>query len=60
METSTPIPPPQEIVPVLPARNAVIAGTHGALETLSMVLVPAATIAVMAYGFKMMFRGVLH
>ncbi|MFH0851323.1 MAG: hypothetical protein V1876_01075 [Candidatus Peregrinibacteria bacterium] len=59
METPAPIPPPHEIVPVPPAREAVIASTHGALEALSMALVPAAAIGIMAYGFKMMFRGVM-
>lgn len=42
-----------------PERQTVVAATHGALEALSMALVPAATIGIMAYGFKMMFRGVL-
>ncbi|MDO8469174.1 MAG: hypothetical protein Q7S29_05450 [Candidatus Peribacter sp.] len=60
METPTPMPPPHEIAHLSPARNVVIAGTHSALEALSMALVPAATIGVMLYGFKMMFRGVLQ
>lgn len=54
------MPPPHEIAHLSPARNVVIAGTHSALEALSMALVPAATIGVMLYGFKMMFRGVLQ
>lgn len=60
VETPTPVPPPHEIAPLSSARNAVITGTHGALEALSMALVPAATIGIMAYGFKMMFRGVMQ
>ena len=47
-------------MPVPQARNAVISGTHSALEALSMAIVPAATIGIMAYGFKMMFRGVMQ
>jgi len=59
LETPTPIPPPHEFFPPPAPRDAVIASTHGALEALSMAIVPAATIGIMAYGFKMMFRGVL-
>lgn len=36
-----------------------IAGTRGALESMASLLAPVATVGLMVYGFKMMFRGVM-
>jgi|GEM_PF-3496492 len=57
--TLTPSSFPHEIQSSFSGREAVIAGTHGALEALSSLIVPGATIGVMLYGFNLMYRGVM-
>lgn len=59
LETPTPLPSPQEL-PGAPERMSVIAGTRGALESMASLLAPVATVGLMVYGFKMMFRGVMN
>ncbi|MDD4628929.1 MAG: hypothetical protein PHE68_06125 [Candidatus Peribacteraceae bacterium] len=59
METPNTLPFQPDTAPASLARETVTAGTHNALESLMGVLAPAATIGILAYGFKMMFRGVL-
>ena len=57
LEKPTSLPSPN-VVPDSPERLSVIAGTHNALESMASLLTPIATIGVLVYGFRTMFRGI--